>query len=112
MYRTNGPNYRYVIRRFAGGKAKRPSGVTEAGYPIFANAAQDGSGRVHAVWQGRLGLTYRRSAKSGRGFGRFTRLSRRSGFFNLVVAANAKGRAAVAYDSNGTAGRVGGFTAG
>lgn len=111
MYRTKGSNPRFVIRRFAKGKAGRLSAVTEAGYPIFANAFQDGAGRVHAVWQGRLGLTYRRSGKTGRGFGRFTRLSRRSGYFHLVVAANGKGRAAMAYDSNGP-GRVGGFTAG
>lgn len=112
FYKTNARNQRYVVRRYAGGKAGRITPVSEAGFPIFGNAFQDGAGRVHAVWQGDLGLTYRRSGMTGRGFTRMKRLSRKSGFFNLVVAANGKGRAAMAFDSNGSSGRVGGFTAG
>lgn len=112
LYRTGGGNSRYVAQRFAGGKGGQPTGVSEAGFPIFGNAFQDARGRLHAVWQGDRGLTYRRSARSGRRFGAMRSLSKRFAFYNLVVAANRRGRAAVVYDSNAENGRVGGFTAG
>jgi hypothetical protein len=111
FYRTQGGQSRYVVRRIAGGKAGKAIGVSEAGYPIFGNLAQDGAGRIHAVWRGVRGLMYRRSAKSGRGFGKPRRIARGSAQFNLQVAANRKGTATIAYDSNGP-GRVGGFTTG
>ena len=79
---------------------------------MFGNLAQDGRGRIHAVWLGDRGLTYRASRPNGKRFGRKRLLSRRSSYFNLVVAANPKGKAAVAYDANRDSGRVGGFTAG
>jgi hypothetical protein len=112
FYRTTGPKARYIVRRYAGGKPGKISAVSEAGFPIFGTAFQDGPGRVHAAWQGDLGLTYRVSGTNGRGFGKMVRLSKKSGFFNLALAANPKGRATVAYDSNGFRGRVGGFTVG
>lgn len=112
FYKTTGNKARYIVRRYKGGKAGKISAVSEAGFPIFGSAFQDAAGRVHAVWQGDHGLTYRRSATSGRGFGRIKRLSKTSGFYNLAVAANAKGKATMVYDSNGFSGRVGGFTAG
>lgn len=112
FYKTTGKQARYITRRYKGGKAGKISAVSEAGFPIFGTAGQDAAGRVHAVWQGDLGLTYRKSATSGRGFGKSKRLSGKLGFFSLAVAANAQGRATVVYDSNKPAGRVGGFTAG
>jgi hypothetical protein len=112
FYKTSGKNQRYIVRRYKGGKAGKIAAVSESGFPIFGTAFQDATGRVHAVWQGDRGLTYRRSAKSGRSFGKMRRLSAKSQFFNLVVASNPKGQATMVYDSNGFAGRVGGFTAG
>lgn len=112
FYKTNGRDQRYIVRRYRGTMSSRIAAVSEAGFPIFGNAFQDGLGRIHAVWQGDRGLTYRRSAKSGRNFGAPRRLSAKTRYFNLVVAANRGGQAAVVYDSNGFSGRVGGFTAG
>lgn len=104
FYKTTGKNQRYIVRRYRGTKAGMIAAVSELGVPIFGTAFQDGSGRIHAVWQGDRGLTYRRSAKSGRHFGKRRRLSGKSKFFNFVVAANRKGQAAMVYDSNGFAG--------
>ncbi|MCW2990060.1 MAG: exo-alpha-sialidase [Solirubrobacterales bacterium] len=112
FYKTTGKSERYIVRRYKGTKAGKISAVSEAGFPIFGTAFQDSAGRVHAVWQGDLGLTYRRSGTSGGGFAKPRRLSKASGFFNLAVSANAKGRATMVYDSNGFSGKVGGFTAG
>jgi hypothetical protein len=112
FYKTNGRDQRYIVRRYKGTKAGKIAAVSELGFPIFGNAFQDALGRVHAVWQGDRGLTYRRSAKSGTNFGKPRRLSAKTKYFNLIVAANPKGQATVVYDSNGFAGRVGGFTAG
>lgn len=113
FYKTNGRNnQRYIVRRYRGTESSRIAAVSEAGFPIFGNAFQDGRGRLHAVWQGDGGLNYRRSARSGRNFGKPRRLSPKTKYFNLVVAANPKGQATMVYDSNSFAGRVGGFTAG
>jgi hypothetical protein len=112
FYKTTGSRSRYIVRRYKRGKAGKISAVSEAGFPVFGTAFQDATGRIHAVWEGDRGLTYRRSATSGRGFGTPKVLSKRSEYFNLVVAANPKGKATVVYDSNGFAGRVGGFTSG
>jgi hypothetical protein len=112
LYRTPGKRPRYVLRRYAGGKLGPPVAVTLTGDPIFAGLFQDSFGRSHVVWQDAKGLNYRRSDETGRHFGAPALLSTRSGYFDTAVAANAKGRAAVVYDSNTYAGRVGGFTAG
>lgn len=112
FWRTTGGRARYVTRRYVAGRPGKVSAVSESGFPIFGTAVQDAAGRLHAAWQGDRGLTYRRSARSGRGFAPPRRLSRRSGYYNLQVGANAQGRATVVYDTNGFAGRVGGFTAG
>jgi hypothetical protein len=112
FYRTAGNKIRYIVRRYAGGDAGPISAVSEAGFPIFGTVFQDGPGRIHAVWQGDLGLTYRVSKTNGRRFGKPRVLSTKSGFFDLAIAANPKGKATVAYDSNSFKGRVGGFTAG
>ncbi|MCW2966305.1 MAG: exo-alpha-sialidase [Solirubrobacteraceae bacterium] len=112
LYRTPGSKSRYVVRRLAGTKLGPAVAVSEAGFPIFGNFAQDPTGRVHVVWQGLKGLTYRSSATSGKHFGKVRVLSSKIGYYDLVIAANAKGRAAVVYDGNGDAGRVGGFTTG
>lgn len=112
FYKTTGKNARYIVRRYKGAKAGKISAVSEAGFPIFGNAFQDASGRVHAVWQGDRGLTYRRSGTSGGGFAKPKSLSNKASFFNLVVSANPQGKAALVYDSNGFAGKVGGFTVG
>ena len=112
LYRTKGKNARYVTRRFDGTKLSKTTVVSEAGLPIFGTIFQDPEGRVHAAWQGDRGLTYRRSAKSGRSFAKMRSLSRKFSFYSLVVAASPKGKATVAYDSNVENGRVGGFTTG
>jgi hypothetical protein len=112
LYKTKGKNARYVTRRFDGTKLGKTTVVSEAGLPIFGNLFQDPQGRVHAVWQGDRGLTYRRSGTNGRGFSKMRSLSKKFSFYNLVVAAGPKGKATVAYDSNAENGRVGGFTAG
>lgn len=112
MYLKPGRHAQYVVRRFASGKLAGTAGVSEAGAPIFGNLFQDAVGRVHAVWIGDRGVSYRRSAKSGRSFGKTQKLAPIGDLFNLVIAANAKGKVAVAYDSNVEAGKVGGFTAG
>lgn len=112
FYRTTGPRARYIVRRYAGGRPGKTAAVSEPGFPIFGTAFQDGPGRVHAVWEGDGGLTYRVSRTNGRGFGKARRLSSKSGFFNLALAANPKGQAVVAYDTNRFHGRVGGFTTG
>lgn len=112
LWRTTGSRARYVARRYVAGRAGRVSAISEPGFPIFGNAVQDAAGRLHAVWQGDRGLTYRRSGRTGRGFATPRRLSRRSGYFTLQLGANARGRATVVYDSNRFSGRVGGFTVG
>lgn len=112
LYRTTGKDARFFTQRFADGRLARPAAVSEPGFPIFGTIFQDARGRVHAAWQGDRGLTYRRSAPSGRNFGRPRSLSRKFDYYNLDIAANAKGRVAVVYDSNTENGRVGGFTAG
>ena len=112
FYKTNGRDQRYIVRRYKGTKSGKIAAVSELGFPIFGNAFQDATGRIHAVWQGDRGLTYRRSARSGRNFAKPRRLSAKAKYFNLIVAANPKGQATMVYDSNTFAGRVGGFTAG
>ena len=115
VYRTMGGDSRIVARRYAGGKAGRLVKVSELGYPIFGTSTQDAAGRLHAAWRGLNGLTYRRSGKTGRGFGKPVKLAPLTGnsaFYNLAIAANAKGNAAVVYDGNIDAGRVAGFTTG
>jgi hypothetical protein len=113
MYRTAGKNGRYVVRRVANRKFSAPAAVSEPGEPIFGNLFQDAVGRIHAVWIGDNGVTYRRSGKKGNGFGKPRRVAPLTGsseFYDLVIAANASGKAAVAYDANTDAGRVAGFT--
>lgn len=112
LYRTLGTKARYVVRRWSGSKFGPAQAVSETGFPVFGNLFQDAAGRIHTVWQADNGVTYRVSDKNGRHFGSKKLLTRKSGFFNFVVAANPKGKATVVYDSNGYAGRVGGFTAG
>jgi len=115
MYRTKGKGARYVVQRFANGKLAARAAVSEVGAPIFGSLAQDALGRIHAVWIGDNGVTYRRSGKTGRGFGKPVKLAPLTGsseFYNLVIGASAKGKAAVVYDGNTDSGRVAGFTAG
>jgi hypothetical protein len=112
FYKTTGDRARYIVRRYKGGKAGKIWAVSEAGFPVFGTAFQDATGRIHAAWEGDRGLTYRRSRSSGGGFGKVKVLSKKSDYFNLVIAANPRGKATVVYDSNGFAGRVGGFTSG
>jgi hypothetical protein len=112
LYRTTGSKARFFTHRFANGRLGKPSAVSEPGFPIFGTIAQDAGGRVHAAWQGDKGLTYRVSKATGRNYGKARRLSPKFDYYNLTVAANAKGKAVVAYDSNKENGRVGGFTTG
>lgn len=112
LYKTTGKRSRYIVRRYVLGKARKAKAVSEAGFPIFGTAFQDQVGRIHVAWQGDRGLTYRRSSASGRSFKKARRITRKSGYFNLVVTANRRGNATVAYDSNGFTGKVGGFTVG
>ncbi|MFL5845682.1 MAG: hypothetical protein ACJ762_13415 [Solirubrobacteraceae bacterium] len=112
FYKTTGRKARYIVRRYKGGKAGKISAISETGFPIFGAAFQDPTGHVHAVWQGDRGLTYRRSGKTGGGFAKPRVLSRKAVFYNLVISANARSKATVVYDSNGFAGKVGGFTVG
>lgn len=111
LYKTPGRRARYVVRRLAKGKLGRAIAVSEPGFPIFGSIGQDPRGRIYVVWEGDRGLTLRSSSPSGH-FGHTRVLSHKAGFFNTVVAADAKGHATVAYDSNGDSGKVGGFTAG
>lgn len=112
LFKTTGKQARYLVRRYVGGTPGKTTSVSEGGFPIFGTAFQDPVGRIHTAWQGDLGLTYRVSNKAGNHFGKMRKVSGKTGFFNLVVAANPKGRATIAYDSNGFRGRVGGFTVG
>lgn len=109
---TPGKDTRYVIRRYANRRAGPSTPVSELGFPVFGTAVQDARGRVHAAWMGELGLTYRRSDPDGRRFSAPRRVSPRFAFYALALGANARGQAAVVYDSNRPAGRVGGFTIG
>lgn len=112
LYRTSGSKARYVVQRWSGSKLGPAQAVSETGFPVFGNLFQDAAGRVHTVWQAGNGVIYRVSDTNARHFGKKKVLSGKTGFFNLLVAANPKGKATVVYDSNGYAGRVGGFTAG
>lgn len=112
LFKTTGKTQRYLLRRYVGGTPRKTTSVSEGGFPIFGTAFQDAVGRVHTAWQGDLGLTYRVSDKAANHFGKMVKVTGRTGFFNLVIAANPKGKATIAYDTNGFRGRVGGFTAG
>lgn len=112
FYKTTGNNARYIVTRFKGGKASKTRAVSEPGFPVFGTAFQDAPGRVHAAWVGDRGLTYRRSGTSGGSFGKPKVLAKKGDYYDLVVSANAAGKATVVYDSNTFSGRVGGFTAG
>ena len=113
FYKTSGKKQRYVIRRVrTDGSLGRAVAVSGTAFSIFGDIAQDPLGRVHAVWASVDGLTYRRSNPSATSFSKATVLAAKGTFYNLVVAANAAGRAVVVYDSNGDAGKVGGYTVG
>lgn len=114
FYKVGESHARYVVRRLtaAGTGFGKAVTVSESGYPIFGNVAQDPAGRIHAAWVGRYGLTYRESSTSGRSFGKLRALAKGTRYFHLVLAADIKGRATVAFDGNGDASRVGGYTIG
>lgn len=109
---TPGKDTRYVVRRYANRRMGPAMPVSELGFPVFGTAVQDAAGRLHAAWVGERGLTYRRSAPDGRRFSAPRAVSSKLDYFALALGANAKGQAAVVYDSNKPSGRVGGFTIG
>jgi hypothetical protein len=113
LYLTPGDRGRYVVRRYADGRFGGVVRVSTGAAPIFGNLFQDGAGRVHATWLGERGITYRRTDKAGRKFGKARRLATAtSEYADLAIAANAAGRATVVYARSATAGTVGGITTG
>ena len=112
LYLAPGKDTRYFVRRFVNRRPGPATAVSELGFPVFGTATQDALGRAHVAWVGERGLTYRRSAPDGRRFAAPRTVSTKFDFFALSLGANAKGQAAVVYDSNRASGRVGGFTVG
>src|SRR4051794_27637714 len=108
LYLTPGDRGRYVMRRYADSHFGGTIPVSTGAAPIFGNLFQDRAGRVHATWLGERGITYRRSDREGRTFGRARSLAiTTSEYADLAVAANAAGRATVVYARSATAGTVG-----